>query len=316
MWIVDGHEDIAVALVRRKTDFASLDLEYSLSLPGLKSGGVGLVLATIFAPDRGGLEDAPAETQFGLYESLAEKYPDDLRSVGNLEDLEDARGTERIGFALLLEGADPIREVDDLEDFRSRGVRLVGLTWNHANRYAGGVSSEIGLTAAGVHLLEAMSDLAMVLDVSHLNERSFWDCMERWGGPVTASHSNARAVAGHPRNLTDDQIRALSEKGGVIGLNFHRGFLVDKAQGKRRATMEDLMRHASHISEIGGEACLGLGTDFDGGFGPDQAVEGCARASELRSLDGGLASAGFTDSGIEAILSGNWLRVLEPSLGS
>ncbi|MHC4598916.1 MAG: dipeptidase [Planctomycetota bacterium] len=314
MWIVDGHEDIAASLAKTGRDFAHSDPAFSLTLPGLKQGGVGLVLATVFAPVRGGLPKAPAEVQFQIYKELTERFPEDLGAVRNLEDLEEARGSGRIGLVLLLEGADPVKRVDELGGFHREGVRVVGLTWNHPNRYAGGVASKRGLTPEGRHLLEAMGDLSMVLDVSHLNRSSFWDCLERWEGPIAASHSNARAVVDHARNLDDEQIGAIAERGGVIGLNFYRGFLVPPEEKNRAATTEDLLRHAGHIAERGGEACLGLGTDFDGGFGPDHAVEGCARAGELKGLPDLLTKAGFSEEGVEGVLSGNWSRVLRAAL--
>jgi len=311
MFIIDGHEDIATTLFETGRDFALQDHHHSLSLPGLKEGGVGLVLATLFAPDIEGHGGPSADEQFRLYDGLFHSFPDDLRRIGTAGQLEGLRSSGKLGLIFLLEGADPLRDVADLDAFHARGVRVVGLTWNNDNVYAGGVSSGTGLSRKGRELLSAMAQKSMVLDLSHLNDRSFEEVLDSWAGPVVASHSNARAVADHRRNLTDAQIRRIAERDGVIGLNFYRGFLVPPGDGDRRARVEDLLRHATHITGLGGPGCLAIGTDFDGGFGPAGAVEGCERAEELPVLAEALSGAGFSEEEVEGVCWGNWYRVLK-----
>lgn len=310
MLIVDAHQDLACTLARTGRDFASRDPRFSLSLEGLREGGVGLILATIFAPDLPDKETVAAERQVEIYRELASEHPGELQRILQAQELDALAPGGPTGMILLLEGADPVETPSALGRFHDWGVRVVGPTWNNANAYAGGVGSDQGLTAAGRDLLRAMADLRMILDVSHLNDLSFREVLDVWDGPVVATHSNARAIAAHRRNLADWQIDALAERRCVIGLNFFRGFLVDAAAGGRPATVRDLLRHADHILGRAGLASLGIGTDYDGGFGPEECPLDLPRVEDLARLPGVFRDEGWPEETIRAILGGNWLRVL------
>ncbi|MHC5082154.1 MAG: membrane dipeptidase, partial [Planctomycetota bacterium] len=170
MWFIDGHEDIATTLAETRRDFGKTDPRHSLSLPGLREAGAGLVLATLFSSGTSEKDPASIERQFILYRELLDRFPGDLLRIEKRADLPGAEPPDRLGLIHLLEGAHALHAPSDLPDFHGKGVRVVGLTWNHANAYAGGVAGTGGLTRNGHALLARMADLSMVLDLSHLNE--------------------------------------------------------------------------------------------------------------------------------------------------
>ena len=196
------------------------------------------------------------------------------------------------------------------------GVRMLTLTWNFENEI--GYPNTIvkakdydpnrfyGLKPEGIEIVREMNRVGMIVDVSHLNDDGFWDVVKYCDGPFVASHSNARAVCDHTRNMTDDMIRALADKGGVMGLNFCGDFL--NPNGKSR--VEDMVRHAKHIVSVGGIGVLGLGTDYDGIDG-DLELDHC---DKMQLLAQALDQAGFSTTEIEAIFHGNVLRVYQEVL--
>ena len=154
---------------------------------------------------------------------------------------------------------------------------MVTLTWNGENAIGSGSQTDHGLTAFGREAVRELIRWGIVLDVSHLNDRGFWDLMEETDGPVAASHSNARAMCPHRRNLTDRQAREIARRGGLVGLNYYSPFL--RSDG-RAAEFEDVYRHAAHFLELGLEHCLALGSDFDGADLPP-CLDGCEKVPEL-----------------------------------
>ncbi len=160
-----------------------------------------------------------------------------------------------------IEGADMIKSVNDVDRLKNLGVRCIALTWNHSNQLAGGADSpDHGLTALGKRVIRRMNELDIILDVSHLNDRSFYDASSVNTGKLIATHSNSRYVCSHRRNLTDDMFRLIRDSGGCAGLNLYPPFLTDKP----RSSSSDVISHVSHWLELGGENCIGLGTDLDG----------------------------------------------------
>lgn len=195
------------------------------------------------------------------------------------------------------------------------GARMATLTWNFENELGfPGISpkneplvgAEYGLKPAGIEVVREMNRLGMIVDVSHLGDAGFWDVVKYCDGPFVASHSNARAVCGHNRNLTDEMIGALADKGGVMGINFCGDFL--NPNGKSR--VEDMIRHMKHIRDVGGIGCIGLGTDYDGIDGALELYD----ASQMPRLAEGMERAGFSASEIEAVFHGNVLRVYKEVL--
>ena len=203
-----------------------------------------------------------------------------------------------------------------LRNLYRQGVRMMTLTWNFENEigYPNTVvrredydpAKHYGLKPEGIELVREMNRLGMIVDVSHLSDDGFWDVVKYSDKPFVASHSNARALCNHTRNLTDDMIRALADKGGVTGINFCGDFLNPNAKSR----VEDMVRHMKHIVHVGGLGVLGLGTDYDGIDG-DLELYDCSRMPVLAQE---MEKQGFTISQIEAVFHGNVLRVYKDVL--
>lgn len=173
-----------------------------------------------------------------------------------------------VGLMLTVEGGAAIAgELRNIAHLRRRGVRMMTLTWNGSNEIGSGVMSgdPFGLTPFGVKAVREMERQGIVIDISHASERLFYDVAAHTSRPFVASHSNAKALCGHPRNLTDDQFGVLRERGGLVGLNYFKAFLNDDPE---RADIDDLYAHAEHFLALGGEDVLAMGSDFDGSTMP------------------------------------------------
>ena len=196
-------------------------------------------------------------------------------------------------------GCDPAM----LETAADWGVRMINLTWNHANLLSGAHASDAarGLTARGRAFVREAQRLGILIDVSHFSARGFWDligCTER---PIIASHSDCSAVFPHSRSLTDDQIRAVAETGGVIGVNFYSEFV------GAPATMDCLVAHVEHLLAHGGDDAVAIGADFDG---CDTVCGGIAGLQDVPKLWQALQRRGYPEALLQRIFFGNWLRLL------
>lgn len=207
------------------------------------------------------------------------------------------------GILTVEEGGIIHGKMERLEELHREGVRLITLTWNFENCFGYPNGAEGGLKPFGIEAVERMNDLGMIVDVSHLSDGGFWDVMKYSKKPAIASHSNARRECGHRRNLTDEMIRALAEKGGISGLNFYPAFLSDEG----KANVDDIVRHMLHMYHVGGEEFVAIGTDFDGFEG---AVDGLEHMGKMPEFYEALRKRKFTDSQIEKFCYKNALRVI------
>lgn len=212
------------------------------------------------------------------------------------------------GILTVEEGGIIEGKMERLEELYREGVRLITLTWNFENcmGYPNSEDTEImnqGLKPFGIEAVERMNELGMIVDVSHLSDGGFWDVMKYSKKPAIASHSNARRECGHRRNLTDEMIRALAEKGGIAGLNFYPAFLSETGM----ANIDDIVRHIVHMYHVGGEEFVAIGTDFDGFEG---AVDGIEHMGKMPMFYEALRKRKFTESQIEKFCYQNALRVI------
>lgn len=220
------------------------------------------------------------------------------------------RDSGKMSAILTLEEGGVINgRMEYLEELYRKGIRLITLTWNHENciGYPNSRESQLmqlGLKPFGVEVVKRMNELGMIIDVSHLSDGGFWDVIKHSEKPFVASHSNTRALCSHPRNLTDDMIKALSDKGGVCGINFYPYFL----QESGKATVEDIANHAWHLYQVGGEDVLAFGTDFDG-F--DEGELDISHIGEIKYVYEALKRRGFTQRQLDKIKNGNILRVMQ-----
>lgn len=355
--IVDAHQDIAwnyfnngrdfpenaLSRRRRETDRVFLS-RYGRSMVGLPDnllGRIALVCGTIFVsprwtkmyPDEKLLYDTPQEAyrlgmqQVAYYHRLAGEQ-EQIVLVQNRRDLDAVLATwedgtayadHRMGLIMLMEGADPILEPAQLEEWYAHGLRVVGPAWAQT-RYSGGTKAPGPLTDLGRELLEVMADYGMVLDVSHMDPEATLEALDRYEGPVIASHSNPlRFRRDRPdRNLSDDAIRRMAERGGVIGVLPYNLFLVEgwrMGDRKDAATMDTYIAAIDHICQVTGSAqYAGIGSDFDGGFGAESVPVGFETSTDLLAVGPALAAKGYAPDDIRAILSGNFLRVLRAGL--
>ena len=247
-----------------------------------------------------------------VYNRAMAENADIIGPVLNYEDIEKNRAAGKLsGMLTIEEGAVLKGNPYVVRSLYQLGVRMLTLTWNFENEigYPNTIvkakdydpSRHYGLKPEGIEIVREMNRVGMIVDVSHLGDDGFWDVVKYCDGPFVASHSNARAVCNHTRNMTDDMIRALADKGGVMGLNFCGDFL--NPNGKSRG--EDMVRHAKHIINVGGSDILGLGTDYDGIDG-DLELDHCDKMPLLaQEMD----RQGFSTQQIEKIYHGNVLRL-------
>lgn len=247
-----------------------------------------------------------------VYNRAMAENADIIGPVLKYEDIEKNRAAGKLsGMLTIEEGAVLKGNPYVVRSLYQLGVRMLTLTWNFENEigYPNTIvkakdydpSRHYGLKPEGIEIVREMNRVGMIVDVSHLGDDGFWDVVKYCDGPFVASHSNARAVCNHTRNMTDDMIRALADKGGVMGLNFCGDFL--NPNGKSR--MEDMVRHAKHIINVGGSDILGLGTDYDGIDG-DLELDHCDKMPLLAQE---MERQGFSTQQIEKIFHGNVLRL-------
>lgn len=224
-------------------------------------------------------------------------------------------GTPPLGFVISMEGADPILSPEHLPEWWAAGLRALGPTHYGPGRYAGGTGTELGLTEMGKRLLVEMGRLGMLLDMTHLSDQSFWQALELYDGPLLASHNNCRALVPHQRQFSDDQLRAIIERDGVIGAAFDTwmlqpGWIVGVSENSA-LTIASVVDHIDHICQLAGNSRhAAIGSDLDGGFGREQSPSDLDTIADLQQLTGLLAGRGYADDDISAILHGNWLRLL------
>lgn len=317
-----------------------------LGLPEWLKGGVAVIGATLFTPPErrrtSSLEQhyndsdeahALALAQAGIYEQMAE-HSAQIKLIRRRADLEvvlktwegfdpalaeDPRRDERqIGLVYLIEGGDSIREPAEVEWWYERGVRLIGPAWV-GTQYCGGTDEPGPLTPAGVQLLKHMSRFNLVLDLSHMDDRAFLQALDQYDGPLIASHANPRAMTNnHNRHLSGEMIKGLVQHDGVIGVLIFNKFLLkgwEHEHPKEAATVETVVNAIDTICQYAGNAQhVGIGTDFDGGFGMQSTPAGFDTVADLQIIAPALAQRGYTESDVELIMSGNWMRVLRSAL--
>ncbi len=313
LFIVDAHEDIAFHINYFERDFINPEIPCMITLPGLNQAGIRLVFNTIFVhpkhrPDQT-VEKAKAQVQ--VYDDIFDKNGNNVARILNNHDLDQLMSNKKIGFLTLMEGADPIEEINDLKFYFDKGIRILGPAWNNKNKYASGHETDSALSDEGKKLIQEMNNLGITLDLSHLNEKCFWDTIKITNLIPIATHSNARTLTNHPRNLYDDQLLAISERGGVTGIVFYNTFL---KTGKNTPTLEDIFKHTDYIINLCGEDHVGIGTDLDGGK-IEEFPQEIRQISSLPVVAQYFLEKGYTEERVKKIMGSNFLRVLKSNLG-
>ena len=342
------------AIRQRETDIPKTTRgTCTISFAEMKRCGIPLCMTTVLArakpwidPARtiAGLDcDFPAQDMAYAFAMGQLAYYRELQRRGDITLIEDRRALDAfwarweagdpdapIGIILTMEGADPITEPDQLEHWVDLGLRSVFLAHYGHSHYACGTPAidrpdsheqDGPLTDKGYALLKEMSRLNIPLDMTHLSDTSFWDAAKAFDGRVYSSHANCRALADDPRQLTDDMIRFIIERDGVLGLAAHfamikGGFTGDACRcDPLDVTMDDFANHIDHICQIAGSARhVAIGSDLDGGFGAERCPVGLDSCDDLHKLGPIMASRGYSDDDITGFFHGNWLRLLRETL--
>jgi len=328
--IFDGHNDALSRVLRggpaAPAGFLAGDGEGHLDLPRAVAGGLAGGCFAVFThpPARAdydtGAYFAAVDPEAALRGALAQVallLAWERDGGGRLRVVRRAADLRGAGLAAVLhvEGAEPIDPgLDALHVLHAAGLRSLGLTWSRPNAFATGVPFEFpgspdqgpGLTAAGRALVRACGELGVLVDLSHLNAAGFWDVAGLSDAPLVASHSGAHALCPSPRNLTDDQLRAIGASGGLVGINFHVGFLRADGADDPATPLAAVADHAAHVAAVAGVDAVALGSDFDGATMPAALRDARALPAVLAAL----AAQGFDAGELERIAHGNWHRVL------
>ncbi len=352
MFAIDAHLDLSMNALEWNRDLTRSTFEINsreqglhdkpdrgnalVSLSALRKGNIGLVVATQIArfvapenslPGWNSPAQAWAQTQGQLawYQAMVEQG--EMRQIRNWTELEahladwkDGKELEKkpVGFILSLEGADSIVNLDYLEKAYKSGLRALGPAHYGPGRYAFGTDSSAPLSENGKALIRKMDELGIILDTTHLCDLAFWDALEIYQGPVWASHNNCRTLVDHNRQFSDDMIKALIDRGAVIGSamdawmlspGWERGKSTPK---ERNVSLETVIDHMDHICQIAGNANhIGIGSDLDGAFGKEQSPHDLETISDFQKIPTILASRGYSDQDIQKVMHRNWIDFLE-----
>jgi len=359
--IIDSHQDLAWNMLTYKRDytrsaFETRRLEAGTLIPErngdsllgwdeYQRGSVAVIFSTLFAAPARKRElwdtiwypDADTayrlyRDQILLYRKLADSHPDKFRLIASRKELDSViehwsvpvqNGEGHpVGLIYLMEGADGIRSPHELAEWWEMGLRLIGLAWA-GTRYCGGTSDPGPLTDEGRKLLSAMNDYNFILDLSHMDEASALESLDRYEGPIMATHSNCAALmkgADTNRHITDRALRGLIERSGVNGVlplnSFLKvGWLRKSGSRREEVPLDTLIAHIDHICQLAGNADhVAIGSDFDGGFGVQSIPPELDSIADLQLIGTRLVERGYARSDADKILGGNWLRFLREYL--
>ena len=305
---VDSHCDTPMLFEEHTIDIGKRDPWACVDLPKMYEGKLDAVFVVAYIPQSYPADKAKNQAQ-QLLEAMQKQITTNSAYVGQartFEDVDILKKEGRKSIFLGIENGNALEgNLENLDFFQKMGVTYLTLCHNGVNDICDSAVGEPlhnGLSQFGVQVVKRMNQIGMVIDLSHAAESTFFDVLKTSSVPVIASHSSARAICNHPRNLTDNQIKALSEAGGVVQVCLYTDFLMKG----RKATVIDAVDHIDHIIQVGGISCVGIGSDFDGGGG----IAGCEGANELINITVELLRRGYTEEQIAATWGGNLRRVI------
>ena len=303
--VVDGHCDTPMELWRKGEHLTQNSGHVSLRRAEALSGYVQFyAFCTVWLPKDDSFE-GHYEKALAYFNRELDENADKITRCSNEADARRAVRDGKCGAFLSIEGAEAIScDPGKLEEAYAQGVRMIAPCWNAENALTGSIVTGGGLTQRGREFVRRAQKLGIILDVSHISEKAFWDLCDITEKPFVASHSNSRAVCRHVRNLTDEQFRALCALGGTAGLNLYGAFLRDDGA----VTLDDVWRHIAHFLELGGEGHIALGGDLDGcGVLP----EGFAGVDSYAALAAFLEEKGLSEDSVKNIFSESFLKVVK-----
>jgi membrane dipeptidase len=305
--------------------------------PEWLAGRIGIIFATLFVmPSQrayGGFNamtyntpqqaEERAKDQLAFYRQLADAEPQ-LRLIESQADLvividswSRPNMTPMVGMVILMEGADPIISPADVLDWFKEGLRIIGTSWG-ATRYAGGTGAPGPLTPLGLELLSAMAEVNMVLDLSHMSRQAYLQAIAEYPGTVIASHSNPHPFLPTDRGLDDTMLNLLADRDGVVGIMPYNRYLIPgwvRGNPRDLVSLDTVAQAVDYVVQLTGSSQhVGIGSDFDGGFGLESIPEGMDSIADLVMLAETLDRWGYSQSDIDAVMYGNWLRILKNTL--
>ena len=294
-----------------------------VDFPRMREGGLDAAFFSIYMA---GTVTGPEAVKRSLtmidnVRRLAEQHPNEIMLATSAADVRAAHKAGKIAALMGMEGGHMIDDsLSVLRDYARLGVRYLTLTHSVNTHWAdssGDKPEHNGLTDFGKDVVRELNRLGVMVDISHVADKTFWDALEVSKAPLVASHSSCRAISGHPRNMTDEMIKALAEKGGVIQINYSTAFLSNElyeatqknvpAAERPRVSWEKIVEHIDHAVKIAGPTHVGLGSDFDGTTVPD----GMEDVSKLPKITAALLEKGYSEQDVKNILGENLLRLME-----
>lgn len=331
--VVDLHNDLPSRVVEEGYD---PDVRHDAGVgpglghtdvPRLVESGVGAQWLVAFPEPRVASATAPldgralegsfarAMAMIDAVHALARRHPGRLAFAASASDVRTARAAGRVALLVAVEGGHAIEDsLERLRELHAAGARYLTLTWNNGTAWAGaaegmGGTRRGGLTPFGRDVVGELNRLGVLVDVSHVSTATFWDALDASTAPIIASHSNARALCDHPRNLHDEQLRAIAASGGVIGLNFYSEFVDPRfAERADRSPLALLADHAEHIATVAGIDHVALGSDFDGIRASPQGIDDVRSFPRLVQA---LVDRGWRDDDVRKLLGANAMRVMD-----
>lgn len=308
-------------------------------LPQWLEGRIGIVFATLYVMPRqyafssqqtqvynnANQAHARAYEQLQRYVEFADQQAQ-VRLLTTRQELEgvvttwaspDPEHPPTVGLLISMEGADPIKKPDEVQRWYEWGLRAVGPAWKRT-RYAGGTGEAGPLTDLGRELLSEMAGLNMILDLSHIAKEAYLEAVDTYPGPIIASHSNPQRFLPTDRGLSDEMINGLVARDGVVGIVLYNHYLNpkwDEGEPRSDVPIQTVVEAIDYVVQLAGSAThVGLGTDFDGGFGLESIPEGMDSVADLAKIADGLLEWGYSREDVELIMYGNWLRILRSCL--
>jgi membrane dipeptidase len=308
----------------------------TVSFPELRRGKIGLGVATVLARQERQInhpfgyttpEACYAVAMSHLYYYKAMEKAGYMRPIRTRRDLmqqvadvrSDPEGTP-FGYILSMECGDPVLDPDNIREWYEMGLRAIGITHYGPNRYGGGTQCEVGLAVEAMPLLRNIEELGIALDMTHLSDVAFKQVMDRFGGRVLASHQNARKFCNWQRQFSDEQLKFVIQRDGIIGTAFdiimlQPGYV--RGLSKREATIERAVENIDHVCQLAGNCRhAGIGSDLDGGFGCEQTPADLDTIADLQKVPELLSKRGYKPADVEAIMHGNWIRFFSEVLPS
>lgn len=307
-----NQNDGTILYLRGRISTATDEVGIQLNIPKMREGGIDVAFFAVDVTRAWKNHLSYALDAFGWFDAEVDANSSDIRIVLKASDIHVARAEGKIGAILAIENSEGVeRSLNILRSLYQLGVRSIGLTHN-PNTWVSTGNDEGetggGLTKFGVQLVSEMNRLGMLVDVSHISERGFWDVLDVTDKPVIASHSNCKTLCNHPRNLSNEQMKALAANGGVVGITFVTGFLTEGGW-RKPPPFEQLLNHIEYAIDIAGIDHVGIGSDFDGGG------EHLKDATEYPKITEGLSDRGYSEADIKKVIGENHLRIFEAACG-